>query len=256
MPLADHLRELRQRIVKSGLALLVGTVIGWIIYDPVLDALQKPIFDYQAAHPERTISTTYTGLTAAFSQRLSVAIFLGVILSSPVWLYQVWAFIVPGLTRKEKRLSRVFIGAAVPLFLAGCFMAHFSLPLVIKVLLDFSAKGVDNLQTLSDYLNFVTRFVLAFGFAFLLPVFLVALNLVGVLPARRLARSWRVSIFLILVFSAMMMPTPDPFTMFLLAGPLIALFFGAVGVSTLLDRRRARTRADWLEVDDASPSAL
>jgi len=256
MPLAEHLRELRQRVVKAGLALLVGTIVGWIIYDPVLETLQQPIFDYQAAHPERTITTTYTGLTAAFSQRLSVAIFLGVIVSSPVWLYQAWAFIVPGLTKKEKRLSLAFIGAAVPLFVAGCFLAHISLPLVINVLLDFSAKGVDNLQTLSDYLTFVTRFILAFGFAFLLPVFLVALNLVGVLPASRLAKSWRIAVFAILVFSAMMMPTPDPFTMFLLAGPLIVLFFAALLVTKLLDRRKAKDRPDWLEVEDTSASAL
>ena len=185
-----------------------------------------------------------------------MAIFLGVIASSPIWLYQAWAFIVPGLTRKEKRLSMTFIATAVPLFLAGCYMALYSLPLVIGVLLDFASDGSANLQTLSDYISFVTRFILAFGFAFLLPVFLVALNLIGILPADRLAKGWRISVFAILVFSAMMMPTPDPFTMFLLAGPLIILFFVALGVCKLLDRRKAKDRPDWLEVDDTTASAL
>ncbi len=256
MPLADHLRELRSRVVKAGVALLIGAAAGWFLYDPVLAELKKPIDSYKAAHPDRLIDTTFTGLTSAFSLHLSVAIFLGVIASSPIWLYQAWAFIVPGLTRKEKRLSMAFIATAVPLFLAGCYMALYSLPLVIGVLLDFASDGSANLQTLSDYISFVTRFILAFGFAFLLPVFLVALNLIGILPADRLAKGWRISVFAILVFSAMMMPTPDPFTMFLLAGPLIILFFVALGVCKLLDRRKAKDRPDWLEVDDTTASAL
>lgn len=256
MPLADHLRELRSRIVKSGLALLIGTAAGWVLYDRVLAILTNPYTVYKKAHPDRLIDLTYTGLTAAFSQRLSVAIFLGVIASSPVWLYQLWAFIVPGLTKKEKRLSLTFIAAAVPLFVAGCYLANISMPYVVAVLLDFSAQGTANLQTLSDYLSFVMRFILAFGFAFLLPVFLIALNMIGVLPASRLAKSWRVSIFLILIFSAMMMPTPDPFTMFILAGPLIILFFVALGIAKLLDRRKASDRPEWLDADDTAASAL
>lgn len=256
MPLGDHLRELRSRVVKSGLALIVGAVVGWIVYNPVLAELKSPIEDYAAAHPERTITTTYTGLTSAFSQRLSVAIFLGIIIASPIWLYQIWAFIVPGLTRKERRISLSFLGAAIPLFLGGCALANVSLPLVVGVLLDFSATGTANLQELSLYLSFVMRFVLSFGLAFLLPVFLVGLNMVGLLPAERLARGWRIAVFLILVFSAIMMPTPDPYTMFLLAGPLIILFFVALGLCLLLDRRRRAAEPDWLATADTEASAL
>jgi sec-independent protein translocase protein TatC len=256
MPLADHLRELRSRVVKAGLALLIGAAAGWFLFDPVLARLKEPLDDYAAAHPDRLIDTTYTGLTSAFSLHLSVAIFLGVIASSPIWLYQIWAFVVPGLTRKEKRLSITFIGVAVPLFLAGCYMALFSLGLVVGVLLDFGADGTANLQTLSDYFSFTTRFILAFGFAFLLPVFLVALNLIGILPAERLAKGWRVAVFAILVFSAMMMPTPDPFTMFLLAGPLIIFFFAALGICKLLDRRKEADRPEWLDQADDAASAL
>jgi sec-independent protein translocase protein TatC len=102
MPLADHLRELRSRVVKAGIALLIGAAAGWFLYDPVLAELKRPIDSYKAAHPDRLIDTTFTGLTSAFSLHLSVAIFLGVIASSPIWLYQAWAFIMPGLTRKEK----------------------------------------------------------------------------------------------------------------------------------------------------------
>lgn len=256
MPLADHLRELRNRIVKVGLALVIGAAAGWFIFDPVLALLKAPLDNYAAAHPDRLIETTYTGMTAGFSVRLSVSIFLGIIVSSPIWLYQIWAFIMPGLTKKEKRISLSFIAVAVPLFIGGCALAQFSLPLVVNVLLDFGADGTAQLQTLSDYLSFVTRFILAFGLAFLLPVFLVGLNVIGILPADRLVKGWRVAVFAILVFSAMMMPTPDPFTMFILAGPLIILFFVALAVCKLLDRRRRDERPEWLGVDDESASTL
>ena len=256
MPLGEHLRELRQRIVKSGITLLIATAFGWFVYDPVIEDLLKPYKDYEAAHPDKVVTTAYSGLTSAFSQHLSIAIFLGVLISSPVWLYQIWAFIVPGLTKKEKRISLSFIAAAVPLFLAGCAMARVSLPYVVKVLLDFSLNDVSNIQQLSDYMSFVVRFILAFGFAFLLPVFIIALNLIGVLPFERLAKGWRISVFAILVFSAIMMPTPDPFTMFLLAGPLIVLCFAALGFTKGLDKRRSRSRPEWLETDDEAASAI
>ena len=135
-------------------------------------------------------------------------------------------------------------------------MARVSLPYVVKVLLDFSLNDVSNIQQLSDYMSFVVRFILAFGFAFLLPVFIIALNLIGVLPFERLAKGWRISVFAILVFSAIMMPTPDPFTMFLLAGPLIVLFFAALGFTKVLDKRRSRSRPEWLETDDEAASAI
>ncbi len=168
----------------------VGTVVGWLVYGPhawfegVYNVLTAPVEAYKAVHPDRSasIELTFTGITAPFSLHFSVAIFTGVILSSPVWLYQVWAFIVPGLTRKEKRVSLAFIGSAVPLFLLGLWIAHISLPLVIGVLLDFTPTNAANLQTATDYISFVTRFSLGFGAAFLLPVFLVAFNVIGILP--------------------------------------------------------------------------
>ena len=128
MPLGEHLRELRQRIVKSGITLLIATAFGWFVYDPVIEDLLKPYKDYEAAHPDKVVTTAYSGLTSAFSQHLSIAIFLGVLISSPVWLYQIWAFIVPGLTKKEKRISLSFIAAAVPLFLAGRLIVLGSVP--------------------------------------------------------------------------------------------------------------------------------
>ena len=155
----------------------------------------------------------FAGVTTAFSLKLKVALFVGVLIASPVWLYQVWAFIVPGLTRREKRTAMAFVAAAVPLFLGGCYLATWALPKAVEVLLGFTPHGAANLQNASDYLDFVTRFILAFGLAFLLPVFLVVLNVAHVLPARVMIKGWRVAVMLIFVFSAMMTPTPDAWTM-------------------------------------------
>lgn len=258
MSLGDHFRELRRRLVVSGVALLAGAVVGWIIYHDVYRALTQPLTDYIAAHPARAedIKLTLEGLTTGFSLQLSVALFVGVIISSPIWLYQIWAFIVPGLTGKERRISLAFIGTTVPLFLAGIYLAHRSLPLVIGVLLDFTPNGAANFQQLSTYFSFVIRFSLGFGIAFLLPVFLVALNMVGLLPVRAMVRSWRVATFLIFVFAAMMMPTPDPYSMMLLAVPLVILFWAAVGISALLQRRKVRQRPDWLDTPDDEATSL
>lgn len=258
MSLGDHLRELRNRITKAGLAIVVAAIAGWFLYDTVYEILRAPIDNYIAANPDRSgkIELTLSGPTAAFSLQLSVSMFLGFLVSSPVWLYQAWAFIVPGLTKKEKRISLTFISAAVPLFLGGVALAQVSLPLIMKVLLDFTPSNAANFQGLPEYFSFVLRFMLAFGFAFLLPVFLVGLNVIGILPATRLIQGWRVAVFLIFVFSAIMMPTPDPYTMFLLAGPLVLLFFAAYVVCRFLDKRKASQRPDWLEVDDTQASTI
>lgn len=258
MSLAEHFREFRNRLVKSALAVVLGGVAGWILFDPLIADFLRPIKEYSADHPERAddIKPVLGGLLSGFSLHLSVAIAAGVVLSAPIWLYQLWAFIVPGLTRREKRISVVFISAATPLFLLGIWLAHFSLPLVVGVLLDFTPAGTANFPNLSDYISFVIRFSLGFGFAFLLPVFLVALNFIGLLPTSAMVKSWRVAVFLIFVFSAMMMPTPDPFSMMILALPLTFFYFCAIGVGKLFDRRRKAERPEWLDVPDDQTSTL
>lgn len=256
MSLGDHFKELRRRLVFAGLAVFAGAVVGWVIYAQVFAIVTEPITKFAESHPNHIVTLNYGTATAAFSQQLSLSIFIGIIISSPIWLYQVWAFVIPGLTKKEKRISMAFFAAAVPLFLAGVYLAHRSLPLVMGVLLDFAQADTSIIQSLSDYLSFVTRFILGFGLAFLLPVILVALNMIGILPVRALVKSWRVATFLIFVFAAMMMPTPDPYSMMLLALPLVVLFWGAVGVSALIERRKKRSRADWLDTADDEASTL
>jgi sec-independent protein translocase protein TatC len=254
MSLGDHLRELRRRFVIAASAIAVGSVLGWIGYDRLFTAIMAPLRK-MAEERDGLVNINFGGITQPFTVQLQVALFVGVIVASPVWLFQVWGFIVPGLTKREKRTSMAFIGAAVPLFLAGCFLAAKAVPNAVEVLLGFTPQGAANLPDAALYLTFVTRFILAFGLAFLLPVFLVGLNVAHVLPARIMLKGWRVAVLLIFVFAAMMTPTPDAWTMLALAFPMVALFFAAVGVASLLDRRRARREPDWSKVadDEASP---
>lgn len=250
MSLADHLRELRNRFIVCLLAVLAGGVVGWIEYQALLAFLTRPLAIVGQREGWGPVGLNYQGLTTPFGLQLTVALWLGVILASPVWLWQVWAFIVPGLTKRERRTAVVFIAAAVPLFLAGCALANYVLPTAVRVLLDFTPQGTWNLIPADQYLAFVTRFILAFGIAFLVPVLLVGLNVAHVLPAHIMIKGWRIAIILNFVFAAMMTPTPDAWTMIALAMPMCGLYFGACGVAYLIDRRRAKNRPDWADLPD------
>ncbi|WP_404382731.1 twin-arginine translocase subunit TatC [Knoellia locipacati] len=257
MSLGDHLREFRRRLFIAAAALIACTVVGWYLFDTIYLHLTAPIATIAEQRGEGSlIDLNYAGLTAAFSQRLSLSIWAGTIMSAPMWLWQAWAFVVPGLTKKEKRLSRLFIAAIVPLFLGGCWFGYTTLPKAVEILLGFTPEGAANLPEAALYFSFVTRFILVFGIAFLFPVVLVALNVAGVLPAHVMLKGWRPAIVLIVLFSAVATPTPDPFTMLLLAAPLVVLYFAAYGVARLIDRRRAKDRPDWLETSDDEASAL
>jgi sec-independent protein translocase protein TatC len=256
MSLGDHLRELRRRVVIAAVAIVVGSVVGWVEYDRLFTALLAPLRKIARERPGGLVNINFGGITEPFSVQLQVALFVGVIVASPIWLYQVWAFIVPGLTKREKRTTMAFVGAAAPLFLGGCFLATKVVPKAVEILISFTPQGAANLPTAALYLTFVTRFILAFGLAFLLPVFLVGLNVAHILPARIMLKGWRIAVILIFVFSAMMTPTPDAWTMLALALPMIGLFYAAVGVSMLLDRRRARHQPEWANLADDEASAL
>lgn len=256
MSLGDHLRELRNRLIVCVVAVLLGAIVGWIEYKPLLQFLTRPLEAVGKIGDYGHVGLNYQGITTPFGLQLTVALWLGVILACPVWLYQLWAFIVPGLTKKEKRTALAFIVAAVPLFLAGCALANYVLPVAVRVLLDFTPTDAWNLIPADQYLAFVTRFILAFGIAFLLPVFLVALNVAHVLPARVMLQGWRIAVILNFVFAAMMTPTPDAWTMLALAAPMCGLYFAACGVATLVDRRRAKQRPDWADLPDDAASPL
>lgn len=258
MPLMEHLRELKRRITVSALAVLVGTVVGWIYYDDVYRHLSQPFRDYKMQNPESIVALNFGNPTAAFSQQISISIFAGLLLSSPIWLYQIWAFIMPGLTRREKKISMAFFAATIPLFAAGSWFGYITLPKALAILYSFTPDEdtSSNIQQTTDYFTFVMRFIFAFGAAWLLPVVLVALSALGVLTGRQLLRGWRPAVLLIFIASAMITPTPDPVTMFLLAGPLVLLYFGAVGIAMLIGRKRQEARPDWLDTPEDQASVL
>lgn len=236
MPLRAHLVELRRRVFLAALGIVVGAVVAWFVYDPVFAALQHPLMEV-AGDRDGLIALNFAGVATSFDMRIKVSFFLGVIISSPWWLYHLWAFITPGLTRKERGYAFGFLGAAVPLFLAGAGIAWWVLPHAVALLTEFTPEGATNLIDAQTYLSFVMRLILAFGLAFLLPVIMVALNLAGLVRARTWARGWRWAVLLAFVFSAVMTPTPDAITMIVLALPICALYFAALGVSFLHDRR-------------------
>ena len=195
-------------------------------------------------------------LTDSFAIRIA-SLFVGLILASPVWLFQIWGFIVPGLTKKEKLIAR--LPSSSPRCRSsspGAASRSSWCPRPSPRCSASPLSGAYNLQDGSQYLNFVLKFIIAFGCAFLLPVFLVALNLVGILPARTMLKSWRPAIMIIFVFAAIMTPTPDAYTMIFLASPMIVLYFASVGIAFLLDRRKEETKPDWLDVADDQASAL
>jgi sec-independent protein translocase protein TatC len=256
MSLGEHFAEFRQRALKSALAVLIGAIAAGYFYDEIFAFLSAPFNDYADANPKSTISLNFGEATSALSNLLSMSIFVGVIGSSPIWLYQAWAFVMPGLTRKEKRVSLAFMGATVPLFLGGVWLGYTILPQSLALLYGLSPEGTSNIQQTSMYFSFVMRFIMVFGLGFLFPVFLVGLNLLGILSAQRMLRGWRVAVVGVVIFAAAATPTSDPFTMFVFAGPLIVLYFAACGVAWLLDRRRAKARPDWLDVADDQASVL
>ena len=258
MPLKAHLIEFRNRLMVSAAAIVLGAIVAWIIYPTVYEQLTLPFTEYKRANPDSVVTLNFGNATSAFTTQLGLSLFTGVILASPIWVWQIWAFILPGLTKREKRMSLGVFGTALPLFLAGCFFAYQTLPKALLILFGFTPDDdkSSNIQQASDYFTFITRFILAFGAAWLLPVVLVALAALGVVTGRQLLKGWRPAVLLIFIASAIITPTPDPVTMFLLAGPLVLLYFGAVGVAMLIGKKRQEARPAWLDTPDDQASVL
>ena len=171
-----------------------------------------------------------------------MAVVTGLVIAAPVWLYQIWAFVTPGLHRNEKRWALAFLASAVPLFFMGAGLCYLLLPKITKILLGFTPADVGNLVDFNNYLSLVIRLILVFGLAFEIPVFIVLLNAVGVLPAQRLRSWWRQIVFGTFLFAAVATPTGDPVTMTVLAVPLVVLILGAYFIARAHDRRRAARR--------------
>ena len=252
MSLGSHLRELRVRLTWSAGFIVVGTAVGWFLFEPVFKILQAPLLEVTKARGIEAV-VNFGTVVSAFDLRVQVSIFLGVIITSPFWLYNLWAFVSPGLKTRERRFTLGFLFSSVPLFLSGAYIAWSSLPSFVIVLIGFTPEGSSNVINASDYILFAIRIVLVFGLAFVMPVLLVLMNLANLVTGKAILEGWRVAVLVIALVSALATPTADPMSMFLLMGPLAALYFIAVGIAVLNDKRRARRDAkllgEELEVD-------
>jgi sec-independent protein translocase protein TatC len=261
MPLTEHLRELRSRLLKSAIAVVLGMIVGWIAYPTIFDLLSQPFEGAvaQAQAEGRDVTLALTGVTDPFVLQLQVAAIAGLILSAPVWLYQLWRFVTPGLHKHEKRWGIAFVAVAFPLFLAGTVLAYMVLPIGLEILLGFTPENVENIVSVDRYLSFFLRTVVVFGVGFLTPLLIVTLNFAGILSGKRLLSWWRWIIFTVFIFAAVATPTGDPINLILLAGPILLLVVIAVGIALLNDRRRARkglTEPDYQAWDDDETSPL
>jgi sec-independent protein translocase protein TatC len=240
MPVMGHLEELRHRIILSMIAVACGAVVGWFLFDPFIELVREPYCDFLAAHPEQRPSEgcelNFIGVTDVFLLKLKVVFFLGLLAVLPVVLYQVWAFVVPGLTDRERRWAIPFTAAATILFLLGGFVSYVFLPRGLDFLLGFGGELFQPIITGDRYIGFVVLITLAFGLAFLLPIFLIFLQLVGVLTARRLASWRRYSILAIAIFAAVITPSGDPYTMLAMMIPMYLFYEASIIIGRALKR--------------------
>lgn len=243
MSLGAHLIELRKRLFIAAAALVVGMIIAFIVTEPVIELLSVPIRTIAEQQGREYTGLNFTTVTSGFDLRMRIAFAIGLLISAPVWLWQVWAFIMPGLTKKETQYTWGFLGAAIPLFFGGCTVAFFVLPHVIEIMASFVPTGMAQFFDYSSYYDFVFKFLIVVGIAFVLPVFLVALNLAGVVSGREILKGWRVAILVCTIFAAITTPPADVFSMLLLMASMIVLYFAATLVSMLFDRRK-RKRED------------
>jgi sec-independent protein translocase protein TatC len=256
MTLLDHLRELRSRLFKASLAIVVGMIVGWFLSAPVMRLLRDPYCNVTHAKPGEC-KFLALDVTAPFALQLKIALMVGLIVAAPVWLYQLWAFIAPGLHRNERRWAYLFAGLAAPLFALGAWLAYLMIPRALEFLLGFGGGQVSFNLEVTRYISFVTGLILLFGLAFEFPLIVMLFNIAGLASARRLLGWWRVAVFAFFAFAAIAIPTGDPFSMTALGLGLTALYFAAVAFAFFNDRRRDRRhRAEFGEIDDDEASPL
>jgi sec-independent protein translocase protein TatC len=257
MSVIEHLRELRRRLIVMVLIISAGAVVGYVFYDQILHVLARPYcsVNYRRRFPgtdARHCDLIYTGVLDGFTTRLKVSFIAGTALTAPLWLYQVWGFITPGLRKNERRYTVIFVLVSSVLFVLGAGLAYLVLSKGLQVLIGSSGSGTQALLTANSYLGFVTLMLVVFGAAFELPLLVVMANVIGVLPASLLKKSQRIGIFLIFLFAAVATPSTDPFTMTAMAVPMCILFEGAVLFAVIHDRRQVRRALQPTPQDDVA----
>ena len=254
MTLIEHIRELRTRLLRACVAIVIGAVAGYFVSQRVQNFIVDPYCSFIESHnPTGVCGFNMTSPLDLFMLNLKIALYVGLILAAPVWLYQLWAFIAPGLHKRERKFGYAFAAVATPLFAAGFYLGYV---LVSRSMQYFLGLNADITVTVNvdGYFDFVTGVMLLFGAGFEFPLIVAMLNFAGVVSAKKLLSWWRVAIFSMFLFAALVTPTPDPFNMTILALCMAVLYFAAVGVAFLNDRRRARKdRRASVHDDEASP---
>ena len=259
MSIWDHLRELRYRLFVSVGAMIIGAALAGFFYRRLVEFILAP---WERARgileAERGAETMIVnqGVTQAFTVAVVVCLLAGFIITSPVWMWQIWAFVAPGLLTKEKKYALGFVAVSLPLFLAGCALGYIVWPKGIEVLLSFTPQNMNitNLLDIWNFLGMEIKIILVFGLSFLLPVLLVGLNMGGVVRGHQLKKARKGVVFGSVVFAAIATPTTDPFSLLALAVPLSGMFFVAEIICRILDKRRGiteETAAEYaVDLDD------
>lgn len=269
MTLVEHLTELRNRLIKSVIFIVIGTVVGWLFYNNILHVLQRPYCslpaDRRAFSNGDNCKLLFFNPLDGFLIRLKVAAIAGIILTSPLWIYQLWAFITPGLKKNERKITLAFVGCSTVLFAGGAALAYYTLSKGLHLLVSTAGSGTAAALSITGYLSFVLAMLMIFGVAFEFPLVIASLNLVGILSFERLRKWQRGIIFLVFVFAAIATPSQDPFTMLALAVPMVLLFELATLVAWRHDKRKAEREAAELYTNlpddqtsplDQTPSAI
>lgn len=256
MALAEHLRELRNRLGISLLGLFVGVVVAFVFWEPIYHFLSAPYC--QTRQGSKDCNLFAFGIFDQFLVRVKVSFIAGAVLTSPLWLYQIGAFITPALHRREKKYAAAFLASSLVLFAVGCVFAYLTVSRGLDFLLNVGGGDVLTLLSIQSYLSFVTLMLLAFGVAFLFPVVVTFLNLTGILSTDRMRSSRRVMIFGIFAGAALITPSQDPFTFMVMAIPLCLLYEVCILIGRARDRtrRRAAVAAGFEEIDDDAASPL
>lgn len=254
MSLGDHFRELRARVMRSTLYLIVATIVALFFYDQLFQLILDPYNEARRLLGQGTqTQAVITGVGTPLLLQLKICGIAAVVATSPLWLFEIWAFIVPGLHRNERRWTRIFAATAGPLFICGVALGYYVLPKGIAALIGFTPDGLTQLTEFGEFFSFITRMLLVFGVAFEIPLFVIMLNLAGIVSGKALGRHRPWIVIGTFVFAAVATPSTDPYSMLMLALPMLLLVVLSEVIARLLDRRRGRNRPEELDDDAVSP---
>jgi sec-independent protein translocase protein TatC len=256
MALSDHFRELRARLIRSALLLVILFLVAIFFYEQLFNLVMHPYNDAREQLGQDTQTTAYIqGATGPLLLQMKLSGVAALVVASPYWLYQIWAFILPGLHAKEKKYTRMFAAVAGPLFIFGVGVGYYALPKGLEVLIGFTPANVQNLVEFDAYFSFFVRMLLVFGVAFEIPLFVLLLNFAGVISGRTLGRHRPWIVIGTMVFAAVATPSTDPFSMLMLGIPMLLLFLLSEVIARTSDRIRGRGmhRTDQWSDDQLSP---